>query len=188
MARSRVADVRTGGLDKLVQEAREDPKFFHDLIYNTESVVGRLDYLSRQEKAGILSIDPDSLIVGIAGRLRPGGEVEVCGASCGGSCGATCAASCAGSCGASCGGSCQNSCAGTCGGSCGASCENSCAASCAASCVGSGDLPQFGQDVVLPEDIIADPVQAVAVVREKIGVANFSRFSRQIGQIGTMIG
>jgi hypothetical protein len=173
----------TSGINRLVQEARDDPQFFHDLIYNTERVIGRLDYLSRQEKAGILAIDPDSLVVGIAGRLKPGTVVEVCGASCGGSCGATCAASCAGSCGASCGGSCQNSCGGTCGGSCGASCDSSCAASCAASCVASGDMPQFGQDVVLPPgDILDDPVQVRDIVREKIRVANFSRFNRQLGQ------
>lgn len=172
------------GLDRLVREAREDPAFFHDLVYNTEDVIGRLDYLSRQEKASILSIDPDSLVVGIAGRLQPGGELEVCGVSCGGSCGATCAASCAGSCGASCGGSCQSSCAGTCGGSCGASCTGSCAGSCAGSCVGSGDIPQFGGDLVLPGDLIIDPVEAVSVVREKVAVANFSRFNRQLGRLG----
>jgi len=169
-------------LDRLVREAREDPQFFHDLIYNTESVIDRLDYLSREEKAGILVTDPDSLVVGIAGKLRPGGDIEVCGASCGGSCGGTCAASCAGSCGASCGGSCQNSCGGTCGGSCGASCDSSCAASCAASCVASGDMQQFGQDVVLPGDLLEDPVQVAAIVREKIEVANFSKFNRQLGR------
>jgi hypothetical protein len=164
----------------LVREARQDSQFFHDLIYNTESVIGKLDYLSRQEKASILAIDPDSLVIGVAGKFRPGGDVEVCGVSCAGSCGGTCAASCAGSCGASCGASCQNSCAGTCGGSCGASCDSSCAGSCAASCVASGDMPLFGSDRVLPADIIEDPARAVSLVREKIQSANFSSFTRQL--------
>lgn len=176
----RTVHPRQKGLDRLVEEARRDPQFFHDLIFNTETVIERLDYLSRQEKAGILAVDPDSLVIGIAGSIRPGGEAAVCGASCGGSCGGTCAASCAGSCGASCGGSCQNSCAGTCGGSCGASCDSSCAGSCVTSCVVSGDMPQFGQDVILEADMIADPAEALAVVAEKIEVANFSKFSRQV--------
>lgn len=167
------------GLDRLVREARADPEFFHDLIFNTEEVISRLGYLSRQEKAGILATDPDSLIIGLASSVTVGGDVEVCGASCAGSCGGTCAASCAGSCGASCGGSCQNSCGGTCGGSCGASCDSSCAASCAASCIASGDFPQFGGDVVLPGDVIEDVTQVVVLVTEQVQAANFSRFSRQ---------
>jgi hypothetical protein len=43
-------------------------------------------------------------------------------------------------------------------------------------------MPQFGQDVVLPGDLIQDPVRVAELVREKIEVANFSRFNRQLGR------
>lgn len=171
---SRGATVGTAneGLQRLVRDARENPQFFHDLVWNTDRTVTGLEYLSAREKASILAVDPASLIGGVGGQV----EVEVCGASCGGSCGGSCAASCGGSCGASCGGSCENSCAGTCGGSCGTSCGNSCAGSCVTSCVASGGMEMGAELVTLPGDPlsqqIAEQVQVIQIA------ASFSRFRR----------
>lgn len=163
------------GLRKLIEQARADPKFFHDLVYDTEKTITRLDYLSRREKAAILMVDPDRLVGSLIGKDKPGGSVEVCGVSCAGSCGATCVASCVGSCGGSCGGSCESSCGATCGGSCGASCSSSCADSCVASCVVSGDLQNPGTIVSLPESMNEQIVKQIQV---QIEGQNFSRFTR----------
>jgi hypothetical protein len=175
------------GIDRLVREARDDAEFFHNLIYDTEAVLGRLDYLTRQEKARILEIDPDALVAGFARGQWPGAGLtllspEACGVSCGGSCSASCAGTCAGSCGGSCGGSC----AASCGGSCGASCASSCVGSCGVSCAASESIrfPQSGEgDVVQGDDLLGDAaevlVPAVNAVRDQITQAHFSRFRRQ---------
>lgn len=163
------------GLRKLIEQARADPKFFHDLVYDTEKTITRIDYLTRREKAAILMIDPDRLVAGLIGKVNPGGSVEVCGVSCAGSCGATCMASCVGSCGGSCGGSCESSCGATCGASCAGSCGNSCADSCVGSCVGSGALQNPGDYVTLPESVSE---QIVKQIQTQIEGQNFSRFSR----------
>jgi hypothetical protein len=169
-------DLNTDGIKKLIHETRANAQFFHDLVWDTEKTIAQIDYLTRQEKANILSLKPENVIVGLVGAGRGVTPIEVCGVSCGGSCGGTCAASCAGSCGASCGGSCENSCAGTCGGSCGASCGNSCAGSCAASCVASGDRFQFDDFVTLPGESVEQTI--IAEIRVRLNPENFSRFQR----------
>ncbi len=98
---------RIESLATLISKARSDAKFFHDLIWNTESALKEIDYLSREEKASLIRFSPEDLIVGLAtGRLVPGDSVATCGATCGGSCG--------GSCGVTCGSSCAGSCTVTC--------------------------------------------------------------------------
>jgi hypothetical protein len=93
------------GLATLIKKAKEDPKFFHSLIWETEKAVSTLDFLNRDEKAAILRINPEDLIVDLAtGNL---GGASGLAANCGGSCGV----SCGGSCGVSCGVSCATSCA-----------------------------------------------------------------------------
>lgn len=98
----------TEGFDRLISQAKEDPQFFHDLVWNTDKIVGSIDYLSREEKASILAIKPEDLIVGLAtGKVFGGGGLV---AACGGTCGASCGASCGGSCGGSCTATCAASC------------------------------------------------------------------------------
>ncbi len=173
-------ELNTEGIGKLIEEARDNPQFFHDLVWNTEKTITAIDYLTRQEKASILAIDPESVVVGLVAGARSRLTIEACGVSCGGSCGGTCAASCVGSCAASCGGSCENSCGGTCGGSCGTSCGNSCAGSCAGSCVGSGD--RFGDLVTQPIDLSPSDERSqgeiVSQVRRDLKTMNFTRFQR----------
>ncbi|MCH4892590.1 MULTISPECIES: hypothetical protein [unclassified Sphingomonas] len=98
------------GMANLIRQAKEDPKFFHNLVWKTEETLGSVGFLSREEKAAILRINPEDLVVGLAtGRFSPGSLAENCGASCGGSCGGSCGVSCGGSCGVSCGVSCATS-------------------------------------------------------------------------------
>lgn len=169
-------EINTEGISRLVREARENAQFFHDLVWNTERTITSLDYLTRQEKATILSVDPESVVVGLVTGGRGTSPIEVCGVSCAGSCGNTCAASCVGSCGGSCGGSCDNSCGGTCGGSCGASCGNSCADSCVVSCAVSGDFSQREEFVSQPAERLQE--QIIMQIRRELNTKNFSRFER----------
>jgi len=92
---------------RLIAHSKNDPQFFHDLIWNTEKALDSLDYLTRQEKAFILAINPEDLVVGLAtGALIDRGIVatyDSCGPNCGGSsCGMTCGDTCEGSCRATC--------------------------------------------------------------------------------------
>ncbi|MBN3815596.1 hypothetical protein G3N57_02805 [Paraburkholderia sp. Se-20369] len=168
-------ELNTEGISKLIEEAKANPDFFHDLVWNTEKAIASIDYLTRKEKAAILSVDPDQLVVGLVSGGRGTSPVEVCGVSCAGSCGGTCVASCVGSCGASCGGSCETSCGATCGGSCGASCSSSCADSCAASCVGSGDHSRFDEFV---DPAIGLQQSIMNQIRRDLAAQSFSRFVR----------
>src|SRR5436309_2064330 len=54
-------------IEKLVKQAREDPSFFHDLVFNTEKALGKIDYLDRPTKGAILAINPEEVISWIAG-------------------------------------------------------------------------------------------------------------------------
>jgi hypothetical protein len=98
----------TEGFNRLISRAKEDPQFFHDLVWSTDKVMGSIDYLSREEKASILAIKPEDLIVGLAtgSVFGPRDLVAACGGTCGASCGASCGGSCGGSCTATCAASC----------------------------------------------------------------------------------
>jgi hypothetical protein len=146
------------GIRKLIEEARKNPEFLHDLVFDTEKVLTQIDYLSRVEKAAILAVDPDRFVAGlvIGGVFNPGGPVEGCGISCWGSCG---------------GMSCGDTCTGTCGGTCLGSCDESCGGSCGATCVGTSNFNRLG-NVVDPE------VQAMGALRSRLGGQSFARYRR----------
>ncbi|MFX0185307.1 MAG: hypothetical protein ACFE95_19670 [Candidatus Hodarchaeota archaeon] len=55
------------GIKKLVDQAREDPKFFHALIFNTESILKDIDYLDREIKANLMRNNPEKIIGKICG-------------------------------------------------------------------------------------------------------------------------
>jgi hypothetical protein len=93
-------------LQRLVEEARGDQQFFHDLMFDPEQVIGKLEYLSREQKARVLELRIEDVFIDI---LRP---QEMCGDTCG-------SASCTGTCG-------EKSCDGTCASSCGNTCSSSC--------------------------------------------------------------
>jgi hypothetical protein len=116
MATSRAA------LERLVEQARNDPKFFHGLIFEPEATLERLDYLSRRDKAMILGIEPTDVIAGLMGLIaNPLGPVAECTNSCG------------------------NSCLDTCGGSCGSTCDSSCKSTCGADSCGHTTKIDFGE-------------------------------------------
>jgi hypothetical protein len=54
-------------LHKLVEQARNDPKFLHALVFDTESVLKQIDYLDRGTKAALVRISPEEAIAAIAG-------------------------------------------------------------------------------------------------------------------------
>jgi len=57
-------------LRKLVDQAKEDPKFFHALVFNTESVLKQIDYLDREIRATLERNSPEEAIAKICG-VRP---------------------------------------------------------------------------------------------------------------------
>ncbi|MCK5507546.1 MAG: hypothetical protein KAI50_03380 [Desulfobacterales bacterium] len=75
-------------LQRLVAQAKEEPKFFHALVFDTENVLSKLDYLDRETKAALVAISPEEVIATI------GGEVMGCDVTCTSSCGVTCNKSC----------------------------------------------------------------------------------------------
>jgi hypothetical protein len=54
-------------LQKLVEQAKNDPKFFHALVFDTESVLTQIDYLDRRTKSALVGISPEEVIATIAG-------------------------------------------------------------------------------------------------------------------------
>lgn len=90
-------------LRMLVQKARNDPQFFHALVFNPESILADLGFLDRRAKAAILAVTPEQLST----LLVPSDTEKECGYTCGKkSCNWTCGE-------ASCGHTCLNSCIAT---------------------------------------------------------------------------
>jgi len=136
-------------MERLVKQAKSDAQFFHNLIWNTEKALDSLDYLTRQEKASILAINPEDLVVGLAtGKLIDPGIVATCGISCGASCG--------------------GSCGGTCGGSCGGSCTVTCSVS--------GGMPSEFGEVINPAETLSSDILSRQIQKQIEN--NFSRFNR----------
>jgi hypothetical protein len=77
--------IKREALDRLIEQARNDPAFFHGLVFKPEETLAKVDYLERHEKARILELSPEDVIAGLAG----GSELE-CNYTCLDSCGITC--------------------------------------------------------------------------------------------------
>jgi hypothetical protein len=54
-------------LQRLVEQARNDPKFFHALVFDTENIMKEIDYLDRGTKAALVRMSPEEAIATIAG-------------------------------------------------------------------------------------------------------------------------
>lgn len=54
-------------LQKLIEQARKDPKFLHALVFDAESVLKQIDYLDRGAKAGLVRITPEEKIAALTG-------------------------------------------------------------------------------------------------------------------------
>ncbi len=91
----------------LMERARKDPRFFHQLVFDPEKTLAKVPFLSRQAKARLLAIRPENVIQLIIGKGSTCGD-PTCGS---GSCGTTCGAlSCDQTCASSCGPTCASSC------------------------------------------------------------------------------
>ncbi len=119
----------------LVEKAKADPAFFHQLIFSPETIIGQVGDLDRHAKGALVGQDPAALIARAVGIAR----------GCGNTCTSSCDNTCGGSCGyttnltaemeirtpavdyfsrasgalQSCGNTCTSSCDNTCGQSCG---------------------------------------------------------------------
>lgn len=99
---------RKKDFEVLLKSVKSDPKLLHDLIFNTESVLEKID-VDRKTKANILTLNPENVIAGLAGLVQNAdNSFQYCGSSCSSSCTDTCGA---GSCDSTCGaGSCTSTC------------------------------------------------------------------------------
>ncbi|MHA2423926.1 MAG: hypothetical protein ACXAEF_04010 [Candidatus Thorarchaeota archaeon] len=57
-------------IERLVDQARKDPKFFHALVFNTESALKQVDYLDSKIKSNLVKNSPEVVIAKICG-IRP---------------------------------------------------------------------------------------------------------------------
>ena len=76
---------RHEGISKLIAKAREDAAFFHQLVWKPEAVLASLDFLSREEKAALVALNPEDLVVNLvtgAARMCQVGTSTGCAASC----------------------------------------------------------------------------------------------------------
>jgi hypothetical protein len=48
--------------ERLQRQAREDPEFFHALVFDTENTLSKLTYLDIKAKEALLSITPEEVI------------------------------------------------------------------------------------------------------------------------------
>ena len=88
-------------LEKLTAQAKDDPAFFHALVFNPERALDSLGYLDRRQKGRLVAVRPEEIIAGIVGGggLVGGGEAGICGHTCQESCDSTCGSgSCFGTC------------------------------------------------------------------------------------------
>lgn len=54
-------------LQKLVDQAKKDPKFLYALVFNAESVLKQVDYLDRSARARLVGNSPEEVIAAICG-------------------------------------------------------------------------------------------------------------------------
>jgi hypothetical protein len=88
-------------LERVVRRAREDPAFFHALVYDPRRALSAIGEIDRESESRLLSINPESLVERLITPLMKCGMTcgdDSCERTCGTrSCGVTCASSCSGS-------------------------------------------------------------------------------------------
>ncbi len=77
-------------LDRLVEQAKKDPQFFHDLVFKPESTLRDLDYLDRSERANLVGAQPAEILGQLIGGKFNAEVKESCGWTCSDSCTWTC--------------------------------------------------------------------------------------------------
>lgn len=77
-------------INELIAHAKEDPKFFHSLIFEPEKVLGTLDHLDRQSRGNIVATNVEEIFSRLLGVAECGNTcTSSCDNTCGGSCGFT---------------------------------------------------------------------------------------------------
>lgn len=71
-------------MNRLVEQARHDPEFFHALVFDTKNVLSKLGHLDRQARAALASISPEEVVGHLIGGMK------WCDVTCESSCGYTC--------------------------------------------------------------------------------------------------
>lgn len=64
----RTGEMASTSMQKLVEQARKDPKFLHALVFDPESVLPQLDYLDRGQKSALLGNSPEDTIGSLVGQ------------------------------------------------------------------------------------------------------------------------
>lgn len=59
--------IKREAIDRLIEQAKNDPAFFHGLVFKPEETLAKIDYLDRAEKARILELSPEDVIAGLTG-------------------------------------------------------------------------------------------------------------------------
>lgn len=54
-------------VQKLVEQARKDPKFLHSLVFEPESVLKQVDYIDRSARAKLVGNSPEDAMAAIFG-------------------------------------------------------------------------------------------------------------------------
>jgi hypothetical protein len=132
------------GLKRLVEQARSDPSFFHELVFNPKKAIERAKYLDEKTKLTLRRLNADFLLR----NLLPD-KIAECGGTCGdGSCTSTCGA-----------GSCLDTCKSSCGSTCGAkSCDHT---------SGFGEIIE--EDPLMPGGIAAGGVVKAKAIKGRAG-------------------
>lgn len=97
-------------LARILKAAREDPAFFHDLVFSPKKAIAKAPFLDRATRTSLLGVRAGTVIAGLLGKLAACGNDQTCS-------GSTCSSTCSGdTCkGATCGGgSCSETCRGSC--------------------------------------------------------------------------
>jgi hypothetical protein len=94
-------------LEQIIERARTDQAFFHNLVFDPERAISDVPGLDRATRSRLIGIDPDELVAGLLGIRHCSdtcGEIS-CDHTCGmKTCRLTCASSCsAATCASSCG-------------------------------------------------------------------------------------
>ena len=82
----------------LMQRARKDPQFFHELVFNPKRAVSKITFLDRASKAKLLKIRPQAIVGALMGQRAACTDTCISG-TCSQTCaGQTCSETCYGSC------------------------------------------------------------------------------------------
>jgi hypothetical protein len=54
-------------LQKLMEQAKQNPKFLHALVFDPESILRDIDYLDRNVRAKLIGNNPEEVVAALCG-------------------------------------------------------------------------------------------------------------------------